>query len=71
MTWSVGKLAAAMYPLGAGAMAVNSFMASLIGSWIGLPVLSTSQSIVVGGVVAAPLTLWFARYIRGLMDEAD
>jgi len=71
LSWGVGKLTAAMYPFGAGAMAVNCFFLSLMGSWIGLPVLSTLQSIVAGSVVALPLTWLFARHIHRLMLEAD
>jgi len=69
--WSVGKIALVLYPFGAGAMAVNVFFASLIGSWIGWPVLSTQWSIVCGCVIGVPVTLVFARHIRSLMNEAD
>ena len=71
MSWTVGKLTLALYPFGAGAMAVNSFFASLIGSWVGLPVISTTASIVVGSVIALPVTWLFARHIRKLMDAAE
>jgi len=54
-----------------GAMAVNVFFASLIGSWVGLPVLSTPASILIGAAIGVPATWWFARHIRALMDEAD
>lgn len=65
-------LTAALYPLGAGAMSVNCFFLSLVGnSWLGLSVLSTLDSVLVGSVAALPLTWWFARHIRALMDEAD
>jgi hypothetical protein len=33
--WSHQKIAVVLFPFGAGAMAVNVFFASLIGSWIG------------------------------------
>lgn len=71
MSWSVGKLTLALYPFGAGAMAVNAFFASLIGSWTGLPVLSPIASIFVGSAIAVPLTWLFARHIRRLIDEAE
>ena len=70
MTVSVGKLTLAMYPLGAGAMAVNCFFVSLIGRWFGLPVLSTLESVVIGSIVAVPLTWLFARHIQKLMLKA-
>lgn len=71
MSPGVGKLTVALYPFGAGAMAVNGFLLSLAGSWIGLPVLSTLQSVVVGSVIGLPATWLFARHIRRLMVEAD
>ncbi|OCW56326.1 NnrT protein [Hoeflea olei] len=69
--WPAGRIAFALYPFGAGAMAVNAFFASLIGSWIGLPVLSTPAALLTGAVIAVPATYAFARHIRALMTEAD
>jgi len=69
--WNRRQIALALYPFGAGAMAVNVFFAALIGSWIGLPVLSTLASIVIGAAIGWPATCWFAGHIRSLMDEAD
>lgn len=69
--WSVARLTLLLYPLGAGAMAVNVFFASLIFNWIGLPVLSTGWSIVLGCIIGAPATWYFSRHIRHLMDVAD
>lgn len=60
-----------LYPFGAGAMAVNVFFASLIGSWIGWPVLTPVQSVLAGAVLGVPATWAFARHIRGLMEKAD
>ena len=68
--WSTGKIAIVLYPFGLGAMAVNAFFASLIGSWVGLPVLNAYWAIVVGGVIAVPATWIFARHLRSLMDQA-
>lgn len=68
--WPTRTIALVLYPFGAGAMAVNVFFASLIGSWIGFPVLSMGWSIVVGAVIGLPTTWFFARHIRGLMDQA-
>jgi hypothetical protein len=69
--WPVRGIALVLYPFGAGAMAVNVFFASLIGSRVGLPVLSSPASIVIGAMIGAPATWWFARHIRNLVDEAD
>ena len=69
--WSAGRIALALYPLAAGAMAVNVFFASLIGSWLGLPVISAPWAIIVGCLIAIPAAWAFARHIRALMDRAD
>ena len=67
----LGRLTLILYPFGAGAMAVNLFFASLIGSWIGLPVLTPVQSVMGGAVLGAPATWAFARHIRRLMEKAE
>ncbi len=59
------------FPLAWGAFAVNVFFASLIGSWVGLPVLGTLPSILFGGLIALPASWLFARHIDRLMKEAD
>jgi len=65
------RLTVVLYPFGAGAMAVNLFFASLIGSWLGWPVLTPVQS-VLGGLVLGILATWaFAGHIRRLMQKAD
>lgn len=69
--WSTGKIALALYPFGAGAVAVNVFFAALIFSWIGGPVLSTGLSILIGAILGVPATWVFAKHIRHLMDVAD
>jgi hypothetical protein len=67
--WSILQLTAALYPFGAGAAAINLFFASLIGSWMGLPVLTPLASVVGGIILGLPLTYLFARHIRKLMDK--
>lgn len=69
--WSTKRLTLALYPFGAGAMAVNLFFLSLILSWVGLPVLTPVQSIVGGCVIGVPASWAFARHLRGLMDSVD
>ncbi|AFO93399.1 NnrT protein (plasmid) [Phaeobacter inhibens] len=66
--WSRRRIAIALYPLCAGAMAVNVFFASLITSWLGMPVLGTAASIAIGAMIAVPATYAFAGHIRRLMD---
>ncbi|MFT6459461.1 NnrT protein [Pseudophaeobacter arcticus] len=67
--WGKARLTLVLYPFGAGAAAVNVFFASLITSWIGWPVLSPLQSIVLGLVLGVPLTYAFARHIHKLMQN--
>lgn len=67
--WSVTRIAAVLYPFGAGAMATNVFFASLLGSWVGLPVLPVSWSIFVGALIGLPATWAFSRHIRRLIDK--
>jgi len=68
--WTTRTIALVLYPFGAGAMATNVFFASLLGSWVGLPVLSAYQSVAVGALIGVPATRAFARHIRHLMDKA-
>ncbi|MEE2861909.1 MAG: NnrT protein, partial [Pseudomonadota bacterium] len=56
---------------GAGAMGVNLFFASLIGSWMGLPVLTPWQSAAGGLVIGLPATYAFACHIVRLMEKAE
>ncbi|WP_370285129.1 NnrT protein [Pseudooceanicola nanhaiensis] len=65
------KLFAALYPFGAGAMGVNLFFASLIGSWMGWPVLTPWQSAAGGLVIGLPATYAFACHIMRLMEKAE
>jgi hypothetical protein len=69
--WSTRTIALVLYPFSAGAMAVNVFFASLIGSWVGLPVFPLVWSVGIGALIGLPATLAFARHIRRLMDKAQ
>lgn len=69
--WSATRIALVLYPFGAGALAVNIFMASLFGTYIGWPALSGGWSVALGCVAGVPATWAFARHIRALMDAAD
>ncbi|SEQ48128.1 hypothetical protein SAMN04488092_107135 [Thalassovita taeanensis] len=68
---SVAKIALLLFPFGAGAMSVNVFFASLIGSWVGLPVLSATWSMILGSAIGGPTTWIFSRHIRALMEQAN
>lgn len=65
------RIALMLYPFGAGAMAVNLFFASLIGSWVGWQVLAPVQAVLGGLVLGLPATWAFALHIRRLMAKAD
>lgn len=65
------RLFAALYPFGAGAMGVNLFFASLIGSWLGWPVLTPWQAAAGGLVIGLPATWAFACHITRLMRKAE
>ena len=69
--WSTRTIALVLYPFAAGAMATNVFFASLMVSWIGLPVLSSLWSVGLGALIGVPATLAFARHIRTLMDKSE
>lgn len=69
--WSTRTIAVVLYPFGAGAMATNVFFASLMGSWVGLPVLSSLWSVFIGALIGVPATWAFARHIRTLMDKSE
>ena len=65
------RLVAAVYPFAAGAAAVNLFFASLVLSWLGLPVLTPGLSVLGGALLGLPAAWAFAGHIRRLMAEAD
>lgn len=64
------RLLAALYPFGAGAMAVNLFFASLIGSWMGWRVLTPWEAAAGGLVIGLPATWTFSQHIVRLMKQA-
>jgi len=71
MSPRVLKLTAALYPLGLGAAAINLFFLSLIGSWVGAPILDPVQSALGGAVLGLPMALAFARHFDQLMTRAE
>ncbi len=65
------KLLAALYPFGAGAMGVNLYFASLIGSWLGWRVLTPWEAAAGGLAIGLPATYAFASHIARLMQQAE
>ena len=68
---SRGRLTLILYPLAAGAMAVNLFFAFLIASWVGVPVLSPVQALLGGAVLGWPASWLFSGHMKRLMAKAD
>lgn len=69
--WPVWKITAVLYPLGAGAMAVNFFFLGLLLQAIGMTAFSPWVSIVVGVVIGVPFTWLFGRHIHKLIAQAE
>ncbi|WP_422038559.1 hypothetical protein [Roseibium sp.] len=70
-TWSVKKLALLLYPFTAAAVAINLFLLGLIGISLGLPAISPQAAIWSSIPLGVPAAWWAAKWVRGLMDEAD
>ena len=69
--WPASRIALALYPFVAGAVAVNLFFLALLGRAVGGPDLSPVAAVGWGALLGVPVTVWFGRYMRRLMDEAD
>lgn len=69
--WPVAKLAILLYPFAAAAVAINLFMLGLMWQAIGLPAISPMLALWLCVPLGIPAGWWAARWVRGLMDEAD
>lgn len=69
--WSLRRLWLASYPFMTGAMAINLYMLSLIWVRLGLPILTPSQALAAGAVIAIPVAYAVAHRIRKLIDQSD
>lgn len=69
--WSVTKLAVLFYPAAAGTVAINLFLLGLMWQALGWPAVSPIDAILWSIPLGVPATWLGARWIRGLMDEAD
>ena len=65
------RLLAALYPFGAGAVAVNLFFASLITQALGWRVLTPYEALVWGLPLGIPASWYFGRHIVRLIKEAE
>jgi len=69
--WSRRKLAVVLFPFVAAAVAVNLFLASLLGATLGLPVLSPPLALALSLPLGVPATWATARWVDGLLDQAE
>lgn len=69
--WSRKTLAAVLFPFVAAALAVNLFLASLLGAALGLPVLTPTMALVLSLPLGVPASLRAARWVERLLDEAE
>lgn len=69
--WPVWKIAVLVYPLAAGAAAVNVFFIGLMIQVFGVTAFSPMASVWMGIVLGVPFGLVAARQIRKMIDEAE
>jgi hypothetical protein len=69
--WSTRKLAVLFYPFSAAAVAINVYFIGLMWQAIGIPAITPVVSLIVSVPLGVPATWLIAKWIRGLMDEAD
>lgn len=69
--WSVAKLAVLFYPFAAAAVAINLFLLGLMWQALGWPAIAPVTAILWSVPLGVPATWAAARWVRGLMDEAD
>ncbi len=69
--WSIRKLAILFYPFSAAAVAINLFLLGLLWQSIGWPAVPPVNAIIWSIPLGIPATWLVAKWIRGLMDEAD
>ena len=60
-----------LYPFVMLAVWINLFMLSLLGTWLGLPSLSTLQSLIAAAFVALPADYAATRWVEGLLARAQ
>ncbi len=65
------KLALLLYPFAAGAVAINLFLIGLMIQAVGLRALAPAESVIGGIVLGIPAAIRAARWVRGLIDEAE
>ena len=69
--WPVWKLALLLYPFVAAAVAINLFLLSLLGQFVGLPVMSPVTAMIASTGLGLPATWLSGKWVRKLIDEAE
>ncbi len=69
--WPIWKISIVLYPLAAGAAAVNIFFIGLIGQAVGFAAFPPQTAVWLGLVFGIPFAALFGRYIRNLIREAE
>lgn len=69
--WPVWKLGLLLYPFAAAAVAINLFLAGLMGQAIGLQALSPQLALILSVPLGWPAAWAAGRWVRGLIDEAE
>ncbi len=65
------KLALLLYPFCAAAVAINLFLASLIGQNLGWPVLSPLRAVYFAQALGLPATWRAAVWVQGMIAQAE
>lgn len=69
--WPVWKLAVLLYPFTMLAVAINLYLAGLIGLALGLPPLAPVDALIWALPLGVPATWAAGRWVRSLLDEAE
>ena len=69
--WTVRRLSLWFFVFAWGAVAINVYFVSLMWQAIGWPAIDPVTTIIVSFPLAFPATWLCAKWIRGLMDEAE
>ena len=67
---SLWKLGLILWPFATSAVAINLFMAGLLGQALGLPALSPVAALWLSLPLGLPATWAAARWVRGLLEQA-
>lgn len=69
--WPVWKLAVLLYPFTMLAVAINLYLAGLIGLALGLTPLAPVDALIWALPLGVPATWAAGRWVRSLLDEAE